>query len=112
MVAGDTKGNLTILTLEGQVIDFIQLHEKNFKVNHAEFNKNESWLLCTSSTDGTLKLWDIRNFKSDSKGKVKPLRTIQHEKPINAAYFSLTDSCRLLTTDQKDIIKIYRCTIF
>lgn len=112
MVAGDTKGGLTILTLQGSVINTIQVHRKDSKVSHAEFSQRESWLLCTSSTDGFLKLWDIRNLKHDKSGMGKPMETITHEKPLNAAYFSLTDGCRLLTTDQKDRVNVYRFRIY
>ncbi|KAK6629084.1 hypothetical protein RUM43_002901 [Polyplax serrata] len=112
MVVGDTKGGLTILTLDGHVVDTVQLHKKGFKISHAEFSKRETWLLSTSSTDGTLKLWDIRHLKPDKNGKIRSLHVINHEKPLNAAYFSLTDGCRLLTTDQKDKIMIYRAPLW
>lgn len=111
MVAGDTRGNLTVLTLEGQTIGTYQLHKKGTKISHAEFSKRQPWLLCTSSTDGSIKFWDIRNINSNDS-KCEPLQVIKQPRPINAAYFSLTDGCRLMTTDQSDEIRIYRYDSF
>lgn len=108
MVVGDNKGELTILTLEGEVTDRIKLHKASSRISHAEFSKREPWLLCTTSTDYTVKLWDIRQLRKEKTGLAVPLRTIEHQKGLNAAYFSLTDGCRLLTTDQFDKICVYR----
>ncbi|KAK3603471.1 hypothetical protein CHS0354_030311 [Potamilus streckersoni] len=54
--------------------------------------------------DRTVQLWDVRMLKDRSSS----LAVLKHEKPVNSAYFSSTDGCRLLTTDQNQQLRIYR----
>lgn len=120
MVAGDNKGILTFLTTEGEPL--WEIKGGKTKITHAEFSKREPWLLCTSTgeldktfsdkTMGVVKLWDIRNMSKDKANEVKPLHVIREERALNAAYFSLTDGNRLLTTDQGESIKVYRSPLW
>ncbi|KAK2717180.1 hypothetical protein QYM36_007329 [Artemia franciscana] len=66
-------------------------------------NKEEPWLISTASIDHTVKLWDIRNVKP----KPEALHILNHNKPVNSAYFSLAHGNRLLTTDQHSELRIY-----
>ncbi|XP_046390032.1 DNA damage-binding protein 2-like [Ischnura elegans] len=100
VVVGDTKGYVTMMTLEGQEIWTSRLHNK--KVAHTEFSPRENWLLTTASLDRTVRMWDIRNMKNSY------LELLPHEKAVNSAYFSYTDGCRLLTTDQHSQLRVYR----
>ncbi|KAK2717179.1 hypothetical protein QYM36_007329 [Artemia franciscana] len=101
MLAGDNKGYVRILSVDGEQISQIRLHKQ--KVTHAEFNPREPWLISTASIDHTVKLWDIRNVKP----KPEALHILNHNKPVNSAYFSLAHGNRLLTTDQHSELRIY-----
>ncbi|KAL2092976.1 hypothetical protein ACEWY4_010288 [Coilia grayii] len=101
LATGDNTGRLVLQGLDGHKIFDDKLHKA--KVTHAEFNSRCDWLLATSSVDSTVKLWDLRNLKD----KKSFLHEMQHNKPVNSAYFNPTDSSKLLTTDQFDEIRVY-----
>lgn len=102
VAAGDNVGNTQLLTYEGEKVFNFRLHKQ--KVTNIEFSPREDWLLCTSSTDHTVQFWDIRMMK-DRKSS---LYVLKHDKGVNSAYFNGTDGCRLLTTDQKNQVRVYR----
>lgn len=106
VVAGDNVGNTQLLSYEGRQVFNCRLHKQ--KVTHTEFSPREEWLLCTASTDQTVQLWDIRMMK-DRKSS---LHVLKHDKGVNSAYFSGTDGCRLLTTDQKNQVRVYRAPVW
>ena len=69
-----------------------------------EFSHREPWLFVTTSTDNSVKIWDIRML-TDGDDDKKPrkdrfLQSLVHDKAVNSAYFSHVDGTRLLTTDQ------------
>ncbi|XP_042562366.1 DNA damage-binding protein 2 [Clupea harengus] len=101
LATGDNTGRLVLLGLDGHKIFEDKLHKA--KLTHAEFNPRCDWLLATASVDSTVKLWDLRNLKD----KKSFLHEMQHNKPVNSAYFNPTDSSKLLTTDQGDEIRVY-----
>ncbi|XP_056110522.1 DNA damage-binding protein 2 isoform X2 [Rhinichthys klamathensis goyatoka] len=101
IATGDNTGRLLLLGLDGQEIFKEKLHKA--KVTHAEFNPRCDWLMATSSVDATVKLWDLRNMKDKSSY----IAEMPHEKPVNSAYFNPTDSTKLLTTDQRNQIRVY-----
>ncbi|XP_042600019.1 DNA damage-binding protein 2 [Cyprinus carpio] len=101
LVTGDSTGRLHLLGLDGHEIFKEKLHKA--KVTHAEFNPRCDWLMATSSVDATVKLWDLRNIKDKSSY----ITELLHEKPVNSAYFNPTDSTKLLTTDQRNQIRVY-----
>lgn len=102
VVAGRNGGILHMMSTEGRKVFEYRLHKN--KITHVEFSPREEWLLCTASTDQTVQMWDVRYMK-DRKSCLQVLR---HDKPVNSAYFSHTDGCRLLTTDQNKEIRMYR----
>lgn len=106
IIAGDTSGVLKLLSNKDlKVISQHRLHKK--KINTAEFCKSRDWLLATASLDNTVKLWDIRKLEEKS-----PLNVLDHEHPVNSAYFSYTNGNRLLTTDQHSELRVYGGPLF
>jgi len=102
IATGDNVGKLVLLTTEGQQTFSQKLHKN--KVTHVEFSPREEWTLCTASTDQTVKIWDTRMMKD----KNSFLTVLNHNKPINSAYFNLRNGTRLLTTDQHHELRIYQ----
>ncbi|CAL8373568.1 unnamed protein product [Arctogadus glacialis] len=101
LVTGDNVGQLSLLSLEGQKIFSDKLHKA--KVTHAEFNPRCDWLMVTASVDHTVKLWDLRNIKD----KKSFLHEMPHDRAVNSAYFNPSDCSKLLTTDQRDQIRVF-----
>ncbi|XP_078615947.1 DNA damage-binding protein 2-like [Branchiostoma floridae x Branchiostoma japonicum] len=101
LVAGESQGHVVMMDTEGEKLWQHRLHKS--KVTHVEFNTGCDWLLVTASTDRTVKLWDIRMVE----GKGSALYTLEHDHPINSAYFSPNDHCKLLTTDQHHDLRVY-----
>ncbi|XP_045163236.2 DNA damage-binding protein 2-like [Mercenaria mercenaria] len=102
VVAGRNGGILHMMSTEGRKVFEYHLHKN--KITHVEFSPREEWLLCTASTDQTVQMWDVRYMKD----RKSALHILRHDKPANSAYFSHTDGCRLLTTDQNKEIRVYR----
>ncbi|XP_030837495.1 DNA damage-binding protein 2 isoform X2 [Strongylocentrotus purpuratus] len=100
LTAGDNNGNVVLMSRQGEEMWKYRLHKQ--KVTHCEFNRRCPWLLATASTDKTVKMWDIRNVSS----KTSYIYQMNHERPINSAYFS-PDGTKLLTTDQHSHLRIY-----
>ena len=98
MVAGNNKGIVSLLTLEGERIWDLKLHKA--KCNFVQFSEREPWMMVTTSTGGGAaagcKIWDIRNIK----GPESAITELPHSKAVNSAYFSKVTGDKLLTTDQ------------
>ena len=98
MVAGNNKGMVSLLTLEGERIWDLKLHRA--KCNFVQFSEREPWMMVTTSTGGGAaagcKVWDIRNIK----GPESAITELPHSKAVNSAYFSKVTGDKLLTTDQ------------
>ncbi|KAI8517436.1 DNA damage-binding protein 2 [Branchiostoma belcheri] len=101
LVAGESQGHVVMMDTDGHKLWQHQLHKS--KVTHVEFNPGCDWLLVTASTDRTVKLWDMRMVE----GRGSALYTLEHDHPINSAYFSPNDHCKLLTTDQHHDLRVY-----
>ncbi|XP_027631217.1 DNA damage-binding protein 2 isoform X3 [Tupaia chinensis] len=100
VVTGDNVGNVVLLNMDGKELWNLRMHKK--KVTHVALNPCCDWLLATASVDQTVKLWDLRQVR----GKASFLSSLPHRHPVNAASFS-PDGARLLTTDQKNEIRVY-----
>ncbi|XP_012892781.1 PREDICTED: DNA damage-binding protein 2-like, partial [Dipodomys ordii] len=100
VVTGDNMGNVILLNIDGKELWNLRMHKK--KVTHVALNPCCDWLLATASVDQTVKIWDLRQVK----GKNSFLYSLLHKHPINSAYFS-SDGSRLLTTDQKNEVRVY-----
>ena len=102
MVAGNNRGMVTLLSLEGEKIWDKKLHKA--KCNFVQFSERQSWMMVTTSTGadrlcagtGSVKVWDIRNIQ----GPQSALAELHHDKAVNSAYFSPQSGDKLLTTDQ------------
>ncbi|XP_078696444.1 DNA damage-binding protein 2-like [Branchiostoma floridae x Branchiostoma belcheri] len=101
LVAGESQGHVVMMDTDGHKLWQHRLHKS--KVTHVEFNPGCDWLLVTASTDRTVKLWDMRMVE----GRGSALYTLEHDHPINSAYFSPNDHCKLLTTDQHHDLRVY-----
>ncbi|MCL4126897.1 UNVERIFIED_CONTAM: hypothetical protein GTU68_010412 [Idotea baltica] len=106
MLAGNNKGFVNLLTVDGELQWEKRLHKQ--KVKHIEFSPNESWCFVTASVDREMKVWDIRKIKDETSC----LFSDTHERGINAAHFSRTDGGSILTTDQNCQLRIYSCPSF
>jgi len=109
MVAGNNKGYVTLLSLEGEKIWDLKLHKS--KCNFVQFSDRQSWMMVTTSTGagtGSVKVWDIRNIK----GPGSALAELHHDKAVNSAYFSPLNGDKLLTTDQHSQLRIYQAPNF
>ena len=104
MVAGNNKGVVTLMTLEGEKIWDKKLH--NARCNFVEFSERQSWMMVTTGT-GSVKVWDIRNIK----GQDSALAELHHDVEVYSAHFSPQSGDKLLTTDHNEL-KIYQAPHF
>eukprot|EP00095_Tigriopus_kingsejongensis_P012207 snap_masked-scaffold927_size80360-processed-gene-0.5 protein:Tk12207 transcript:snap_masked-scaffold927_size80360-processed-gene-0.5-mRNA-1 annotation:"dna damage-binding protein 2" len=102
LIAGDNKGQVTLLTRDGEVVWESRLHPK--KVTNLQFSPREPHLFISTSVDSSVKVWDIRHLKD----KTSAMLTLVHDKPVNSAYFNPLDGTRLLTTDQHSQLRVFR----
>ncbi|KAK7072661.1 DNA damage-binding protein 2 [Halocaridina rubra] len=100
LMVGDNKGQATILSTDGSVLWGAKLHKQ--KITHLECCPSNSHYIISASVDRTTKVWDVRSLKSQKSC----LYTLEHEAPVNSAYFSSTGNC-VLTTDQKMELRVY-----
>jgi len=102
IVAGDNAGWVTLLTMDGQEVAKKRLHKD--KCNFVQFSGRETWMMVTTSTDHTAKIWDIRKLA----GPESVLATLKHDKAVNSAFFSPVHGDKLLTTDQHSQLRVYQ----
>ncbi|TRY68670.1 hypothetical protein TCAL_03028 [Tigriopus californicus] len=102
VITGDNKGFVTLMTKDGEVVWRSRLHPK--KVTNLQFSPREPYLLISTSVDNSVKVWDIRNIKD----RKSALASLEHDKPVNSAYFNPVNGTRLLTTDQHSQLRVYR----
>uniref|UniRef100_A0A7R9V7J6 Anaphase-promoting complex subunit 4 WD40 domain-containing protein n=1 Tax=Chlamydomonas euryale TaxID=1486919 RepID=A0A7R9V7J6_9CHLO len=74
------------------------------KINSVHVEPSAQQLLATSSTDATIKVWDVR---SGFERKTKPLATFDHSKSCHAATFAPDGSQRLLSTSYDDTVRVW-----
>ncbi|KAA8535293.1 hypothetical protein F0562_030296 [Nyssa sinensis] len=74
------------------------LHED--RINTIDFNSENSNIMATSSTDGTVCIWDLRHIDAD---KPKSLKTVSHKKSVYSAYFSPSGSCLATTSGDDEV---------
>jgi len=109
LVAGNNRGYVSLLSLEGERIWDLKLHKA--KCNFVQFSDRQPWMMVTTSTgggDGSVKVWDIRNISN----KTSALHELPHDKAVNSAYFSPVSGDKLLTTDQHSQLRVYQAPTF
>ncbi|XP_046850928.1 WD repeat-containing protein 76-like [Xenia sp. Carnegie-2017] len=80
-------------------------HGKNVKC--IDSSSSNEYLFCTSSSDATVALWDLRNLK----GIKSSLDTFEkHSRSISSSYFSPGDGKYILTTCWDDTVKVLEVT--
>ena len=87
-MAGNNKGIVTKMTLEGEKIWDKKLH--NGRCNFVQFSERQSWMMVTAGTEagrGSVKVWDIRKIK-DSGHQDSVLAELHHDDDVKSAYFS------------------------
>ncbi|XP_076115962.1 WD repeat-containing protein 76-like isoform X3 [Mytilus galloprovincialis] len=80
-----------------------QLHQKSLR--SVSVHPVQDSIFCTSSTDTTVCIWDLRKLKE--KGKSQSLDELSHDKSINSAYFSPVTGKYILSTSLDDRIRIF-----
>lgn len=70
---------------EGKDSSFLNLHET--RINTIDFHPGNAHLMATSSSDGSVCIWDLRSMKKDGSESIK---RISHERAVQSAYFSPT----------------------
>jgi len=106
LVAGNNKGWVSLMSLEGEKVWDLKLHTS--KCNFVQFSTRQPWMMATCSVDRNVKIWDIRNISSSESA----LAVLPHDKPVNSAYFSLVSGDKLLTTDQNSQLRVYQAPTF
>ncbi|XP_073147166.1 uncharacterized protein [Henckelia pumila] len=96
------RGGMKLWDLRaGKSISSCDLHEN--RINTLDFNSENSNIMVTGSTDGTACIWDLRFLSADEP---KPLKTIEHEKAVQSAYFSPSGKC-LVTTSMDNKVGLF-----
>uniref|UniRef100_A0A0E0LTB4 WD repeat-containing protein 76 n=1 Tax=Oryza punctata TaxID=4537 RepID=A0A0E0LTB4_ORYPU len=73
------------------------------RINSIDFNPENTYMLATSSTDGTACIWDLRNMKEKEP---ESLKVLEHGRSVQSAYFS--PSGRMVaTTSLDDTVRIF-----
>ena len=108
---GDNRGNVDMRSLDDhKVVSSIKRLHKG-KVKYLEFCPARSWMFVTTSTDRTMKLWDVRMIKSQrmwvSRKSPEPLSTSVHSGLVSSAYFDPVLGVRILTTSQNGELRVY-----
>jgi len=110
IITGENSGYVTLLSSRGEKMWRDKLHKS--KVTNIQYSPREPWLFVTTSTDNSVKIWDVRNLTdaqdTNTLRKERCLQTLEHDKPVNSAYFSHVDGTRLLTTDQHSQLRVYK----
>ncbi|BAF23361.1 uncharacterized protein [Oryza sativa Japonica Group] len=85
----------------GKVSATWNLHDN--RINSIDFHPENTYMLATSSTDGTACMWDLRNMKEKEP---ESLKVLEHGRSVQSAYFS--PSGRMVaTTSLDDTVRIF-----
>ncbi|KAK8783600.1 hypothetical protein V5799_010034, partial [Amblyomma americanum] len=104
VLSGDNMGSAYAFSTTGELLwpQPSRLHKG--KIKYLEFVGQGSDLLVTASVDHTVRIWDVRKLS----GPKDFLIELPHTQGVNSAYVSPSDRSSLLTTDQKNELRVYR----
>lgn len=104
VLSGDNMGSAYAFSTTGEPLwpQPSRLHKG--KIKYLEFVGQGSDLLVTASVDHTVRIWDVRKLS----GPKDFLIELPHTQGVNSAYVSPSDRSSLLTTDQKNELRVYR----
>jgi WD40 repeat protein len=81
---GDGNGELKLFDERmGKVSATWDSHDNT--INSIDFHPEKKYMLATSSTDRTARIWDLRRLK---KKKEDCLKVLKHSRSVQSAYFS------------------------
>jgi len=107
---GENSGYVTLLSTRGEKMWRDKLHKS--KVTNIQYSPREPWLFVTTSTDNSVKIWDVRKLTDADDANILRkenfLQSLEHDRAVNSAYFSHVDGTRLLTTDQHSQLRVYK----
>ncbi|KAF0900660.1 hypothetical protein E2562_033881 [Oryza meyeriana var. granulata] len=69
------------------------------RINSIDFHPEYTYMLATSSTDGTARIWDLRTMKES-------LKVLEHGRSVQSAYFS-PSGCMVASTSLDDTVRIF-----
>ncbi|KAJ4815804.1 DNA damage-binding protein cmr1 [Rhynchospora pubera] len=90
----------------GKFVDAWEMHE--LRVNTIDFHPGNSNMIATSSSDGFVRLWDLRCIDKDQP---KYIKEVAHNRAVHSAYFSPTGN-GIVSTSFDDTVCISSCPQF
>ncbi|KAJ3698376.1 hypothetical protein LUZ61_002081 [Rhynchospora tenuis] len=85
----------------GKIIDVWEMHDQ--RVNTIDFHPGNSNMIATSSSDGFVRLWDLRCIDKDQP---KSIKEAAHNRAVHSAYFSPTGNS-IVSTSFDDTVRIW-----
>ncbi|CAI0395018.1 unnamed protein product [Linum tenue] len=99
---GEGRGGLTVWDEKMGKASF-QWFPHEDRINTIHFNPMNPNIMATGSTDGTGRIWDLRNVGSSQP---KCLKMVSHNRAVHSAYFS-PSGCSLATSSLDDHVGIH-----
>lgn len=106
LIVGHSDGAVSLVDPRTRETSSCTLHSR--KVRTVNVHPVHEWCFLTGSTDGTAKLWDVRNLKETrSKKAAEAIATMAHHRSCSAAFFSPLTGNQILTTSFDDTLKVF-----
>uniref|UniRef100_J3MRU9 Uncharacterized protein n=2 Tax=Oryza brachyantha TaxID=4533 RepID=J3MRU9_ORYBR len=72
------------------------------RINSIDFHPENTYMLATSSRDGTACIWDLRTMKKEAESLV----VLEHHRGLQSAYFS-PSGCMIATTSLDATVRVF-----
>lgn len=102
LIATHSDGMVSLVDSRTRERSSYALHTR--KVRTVDTHPVHEWCFLTGSTDGTARLWDVRNL---SKKTAKPIAIMTHHRSCSSAFFSPLTGNQILTTSFDDTLKVF-----